>query len=269
MSAESHPLPLADQLRAALGWWREAGVDCAFVDEPHPWLGAPVGEADPVPERAPTGWEPSAPAAPPTRQGHAPAPAVPAAPAMGGERDGWPRDLAAFGAWWQSEPTLAPGGPSARILPRGPHDPELMILVPEPAGDHDTLLADGPQGALLAAMLRAMGIAADRAYLASALPAPLVGADWLQLGRSGLAAITAHHIALVQPRRLIAFGSNLWPLLWHEPAQAGPNLRIFNHDSGTVPVLAAPALERLVRRPADRRRLWQDWLEWTAQDHAS
>jgi len=25
-------------LAAALDWWREAGVDCAFLDEPQGWL---------------------------------------------------------------------------------------------------------------------------------------------------------------------------------------------------------------------------------------
>ena len=265
MSAESHPTPLGDQLRGAFDWWREAGVDYAFADEARSWLDRKPASDTSGETTAPTGWEPREAPPPSALANRAPA-ATPAAPAIGGPRESWPDDLAAFAAWWLAEPSLAPPTGSARAAPNGPAQAELMVLMAEPVAAGELLPEPSPEGRLVAAMLKAMGIPANRVYTASALPAPLVGADWMELGQSGLAALTAHHVALVQPRRLIAFGSNLWPLLWHEPAQAGPNLRIFNHESGTVPVLAAPALERLVRRPADRRRLWQDWLEWTAGD---
>ena len=38
--------PLAEQLAAARDWWRDAGVDQDFANEPHNWLAQAV--ADPV-----------------------------------------------------------------------------------------------------------------------------------------------------------------------------------------------------------------------------
>ena len=43
---------LAEDYAAALDWWREAGVDCEFTDEPTVWLREPEAEAAPDPSEA-------------------------------------------------------------------------------------------------------------------------------------------------------------------------------------------------------------------------
>ena len=76
-------LPLAEQIAAAQAWWREAGVDLAFADEPQGWLAAPA-EEEPVRPKASA----------------AAAPAEPEHPRIGGKPSGWPQELAAFPPWW-------------------------------------------------------------------------------------------------------------------------------------------------------------------------
>ena len=104
-------LTLEQQIAAAQGWWREAGVDQAFVDDPQAWLAQPSAE-HPVETAAPE------------------RPAPPPPPAIGGERAGWPGELAAFHRWWLDEPSLDVGVASPRVPPRGPANAPLAILVP-------------------------------------------------------------------------------------------------------------------------------------------
>ena len=107
--------------------------------------------------------------------------AEPKLPPLGGERADWPASLAGLREWWLAEPSLDCAGNGPRIAPRGAADARLMVLVPMPeAEDRDSLLS-GPQGKLVAAMLSAMGIAGDEAYLASALPCHAPHADWEML----------------------------------------------------------------------------------------
>ena len=129
------PSPLQADLAAALDWWREAGVDAVFEDEPRGWLAEPAAEAEA--------------AAPPSRKPLQPAPAPPPdLPKIGGPREQWPRDLAAFRAWWLSEASLDEGGLAPRIAPSGDAGAKLMVLVAMPEeGDRDTLLS-GPGGAV-------------------------------------------------------------------------------------------------------------------------
>jgi DNA polymerase len=172
---------------------------------------------------------------------------------IGGDPARWPTDLAGFRDFWLTEPSLDPGGLAERVAPVG--DPltgsggaTLMVLAGQPdEGDREALFA-GDQGALLTRIFRAMGIAESEVYLAAALPRCTPLPDWDDLAARGLAALTRHHVALVKPRRLIAFGK--------APAMLAA-------DSG-VPMLAAPQLETLARSAAHKRRFWNAWLEWSA-----
>ena len=238
-------------IAGALGWWREAGVDCDFADEAAVWL---AEAPPPEPER-------QAAATAPLRQTAAPV-AAPSPNQIGGDKACWPQDLAAFQAWWCSEPTLDESRSGSPVPPRGVAGAAVMVLVEQPeAADADSLLS-GDQGTLLAAMLAAMGIPAEQTYFASVLPRHTPLPDWQALQAAGIGAVLAHHIALAAPQRLITFGRSIPPLLGHDPAQSAQYLQSFNHEGRTIPVLASNSLGALTRGAA-KAGFWQRWLNWT------
>ena len=247
---------IAHQITAALDWWREAGVDCDYLSEPRQWI-TPAEEMPEPGARVRQQAEP----APPSREL---VPAAPVAEAIGGDPAGWPRDLAAFAQWWLAEPVLDNGMVMDRVPPRGIKGAALMVLVAEPeAGDRERLLS-GPQGKLLASMLRAMGVAEDQAYIASVLPRRMPAADWPALSAAGIGQVLRHHLDLAAPQRLIVCGGNILPLVGNDlPNSAEPSRRI-NQGGRNVPLLAAPDLQALLARPRAKAALWRNWLEWTA-----
>lgn len=250
---DKRPYPdLEDVLDAAWDWWREAGVDCAFSDEPSNWLTPPGPEA-PHSARAPSGQS----------GGDAPASAAPVPPAPIAP-DTLPESLEAFREWWMLEPTLDGGRTGDRVPPRGIQGAPLMVLVPEPEREDRDRLMSGPQGKLLDSILTAMDLEADAVYLASVLPRHTPMADWTALAASGMDRILAHHVGLVKPGRLIAFGGNILPLLGNDPTHKAGALREFNHGEQRIPLLVARSLPVLLERPRWKANLWQAWLDWTA-----
>ena len=248
----AHTPLLRSDIAAALDWWREAGVDFDYAEDPQAWV------------------------SPPEDTSGAPAPMVVAAPPPPppvrryGEVADWPTDLAAFQAWWLGEPALDDGQTEGRVAPRGPTGAELMVIVPEPeVGDAESgALLSGLRGRLLAAMLGAMGLAPEAVYVASCLPRATPAADWVGLAESGLGEVLAHHIALAAPRRILTLGGCIPPLLGLDPAKTPAILPINNHNgaSGTgreLPILAAHELGLLAQRPQAKAALWRRWLAWT------
>ena len=123
------------------------------------------------------------------------------------------------------------------------------------------------QALAIDAMLPALGLGEDDIYLASALPRAMPAADWDALRGSGLGAILAHHIALAAPRRVLAFGGNILPLLGHDMPQSPANLLQINQEGASVPAaipaLAAHDLGILLDRARSKAGFWQNWLRWT------
>ena len=239
------PLTLEEELAAVTEWWREAGVDYAFGDDPRNWLA-----------------DAAAPAAPAALPGPA-MQAKPETPRIGGARSGWPATLGAFDSWWLGDATLELGGLGPRLAPRGPGKAPLMIVVGDPEADDRDRLLSGPQGKFLGAMLHAMDVPADRVRVASALPRHTPLPDWTALAAAGLGEILQRHIALAAPERVILFGRNILPLVGHDPAQPLTHLREIHHEGGMVPALAAAGLAALCDRAGLRARFWQRWLDWT------
>ena len=234
-----------------MDWWREAGVDLDFADEPGRWLAPAEGEA-PIPAyMAPPAAEP------PTVQ-----------TAIGGESSGWPTDLAAFTAWWLTEPSLDGGAVRNRIPPRGPQGADLMVIVPQPEATDAGELLSGAEGRLLTAILAAMGIAPDQVYLASALPRHTPMADWAALHSQGLGGVLLHHIQLIAPKQVITFGSSVSSLLSNDPAQTAKVLQSVYHERGTIPLLGARDLGAMLGRPKWKAAFWQRWLDWTGTNTA-
>lgn len=239
-------------LAAAQAWWREAGVDLAYADEATDWLaGKRRAEIESAAAAAPVEAEAKRAAPPPPR--------------IGGDRAHWPTSLAEFAGWWLTEPTLDPAPAAQRVVPFGPADAPLMVLVAMPEAGDSAALLGGRQGKLLDAILAAFGLAREQVYLASVLPRPIAAPDWAAFAASGLGDVLAHHVALAAPQRLIAFGRDVSPLLGHDPAQVAQSSLRFNHEGGSVPLMLAPALEALLERPALKRGLWTRWLDWSRE----
>jgi len=258
MDQTAKSVPAGD-LAAALAWWRDAGVDHDFADQPADWL---TRDAPPRPDRA----------AAPAALAPAPAAPAPAAPPPGRPEPAlvsdaqWPRELDAFTRWWLEEPSLDSGRISGRVPPRGPAGAACMIVVEEPEAEDTDLLLSGPQGRLLAGMLEAMGCAPENARIASVLPRNMPMPDWPELGRLGFGRLLAHHVAIAAPRRLILLGSNIPPLLGNNLPNSAENLPGFNHEGRSIPVYAARGLRALIERPRWKAGFWQGWLDWIRAD---
>ena len=240
-------------LAGVLDWWREAGVDCSFADDAEGWLEIPEEAAEP---------------APPPPKVDVPRRVTPLQraldgaekPAIGGARDNWPSDLAAFESFWLTEPSLAEGALSMRVPPRGTSGASLMVLIPQPEEEDRESLLSGRLGALVGSFLRAAGLDEGAVYFASALPRTLPLPDWAELAQRGLADLTRHHIGLVRPQRVLAFGRGLMPLL-SQGDTPPPTLSLPGRE---IPLMIARRLDRLARMPGHRKHFWTQWLEWTA-----
>lgn len=247
MEASGKP-DIAAQIADALEWWRDAGVDSDFTDDPHDWL---AKEAEPAAEDfAPL-------SLPVAAKVEAPRPLI------GGPQEAWPQDLAAFQAWWMTEPSLDHGDVSRRVSPRGAQGAELMILVGDPEEDDAGKLLSGQHGKLVSGITAALGLGAEQIYLASCLPRRTPMPDWHQLAGEGLAALVRHHVSLAKPTRLLTFGSSVSSLLGHDPANNPAFLPDVNQDGQSLPLLAAMDLAALLARPRAKAGLWQRLLDWT------
>jgi DNA polymerase len=240
---------LAGDIASAIAWWREAGVDCAFVDDANAWIAPPE-----IVETAQDGG-PAKPAA-------FVAPPPPPRPRLGGSPDNWPQDLAAFQAWWMEEPSLDGGQVARRVAPRGKAGAALMILVDQCEPQDEDRLLSGPQGNFLRSILSAMAVDEEDTYFSAVLTRHTPLPDWQMMQADGLGELTLHHIKLAAPQRLMVFGGSIPSLLGHDPTQSAQSLRVLNHEGRSIPVLAAHGLDALVR-PSAKAALWQRWLDWT------
>ena len=251
-------MSLGQGLEAALGWWREAGLDLAFVDAPQDWLAAEA-PAPPAKAAVPAALQPLETKA--VRVAAQPAAAAPIA----ADRTAWPQKLENFAAWWLTEPSLAPRG-ARRLAPTGRQGAALMVLVPMPAEDDGDALLSGKTGKLLDAMLSAFGLDPAQVYRASALPARIALPDWAALGAAGLAAVLARHVALAAPQRLLVFGrADISALMGHNSAHNALHLRAFNHENASVPAGFEYDLETLLAKPGWKAGVWQRWLSGGAE----
>lgn len=234
--------PFDEQLASALDWWRDAGVDCDFADEAQSWLAEPAAPEEPV-------------ASKPARAERAPAPEV--RPAI--EAAALPTDLAAFAAWWTDSALPLPSAGAPRLAPRGRRGAKLMLLVPMPeVGDRDMLLA-GPHGEMLGNIAKALKIAPEDTYYASALPGHMPLPDWDALATDGLGPALLRHVELAAPERLLVFGTRLPALLGHA-GSPDTLARV-----GNTRALATFAPERLLDHKRQRARLWERLQQWIAQ----
>lgn len=247
------PPSLADQFGAAMTWWRGAGVDFDFADDATDWLAeaeaAKPDKAKPVKRAAKP--EPEPEKKPEILR------ILPQADA--------PADLDAFHKWWMEDPAIDAIGPRGRIAPHGKAGAELMVLVPDPAADDGAQLLSGTQGQLLQKILKASAIDASEVYFASALPRHTPMADGADLAVKGYAEVLHLHIALARPKRILAFGSHILPLLQHGAAEElqkeASSLQQINHENRTTPLFVAESLGGLMGSPSLKARFWRRWVK--------
>lgn len=259
---------LTRELEAALAFWQAAGVSHDFHDDATAWLAeAPLAPAS-VPgakvsgaARKSAGAGPAGPQPGMVRDARSATAAPRQAPRANLLGESPPADLATFRDWWMTAPGIASGQAYPRIAPRGDPASSLLVLVPQPEESDRERLLEGPQGRLLANILAAMGLEESAVYVAAALPCHTPMADLPALAAQGMDAVTAHHIALAAPSRVLALGTALAAMLG--AGQAG-GLREINHAGRKVPVMTSEALEAMLHSPALKARFWRRWMEWSA-----
>jgi DNA polymerase len=259
-------LTLARECEAALAWWHAAGVDCDFVDDATAWLADAPLDTPMAKGAAALQAGPKSGSQPPADQPRRIAPliaapepaALPRANLMG---DSPPATLDVFRTWWMEAPGLAPATGFARVPPRGPANAPLMVLVPQPEAEDAERLLSGPQGRLLAAILAAMGLGEDEVYIAAALPCHTPMADLPTLAAGGMDTVTAHHIALAKPAKIVALGTGLAPMLG---ASGERPLREINQTVCKTPVIVSETLDAMMDMPRLKARFWRRWIEWSA-----
>jgi uracil-DNA glycosylase len=221
------------EVRSALGWWLEAGVDVAVQEEPRNWL------LPPAPRKAP---EPAEPApetnvAPPSHE-----------------------TLAALQEWLASSTKLPLASATARrILPQGPEAAAVMLLTEAPT--LEDFAAGQPIGGesweLAKRMLAAIKIPADQAYSASLSCLHVPGARMSPAEREACAEIARRHIQLARPKRLLLLGDGPAQALLGKPlAQARGHV----HKVEGVRAVATFHPRHLINQPSNKSLAWKDLL---------
>lgn len=229
------------QAASLLKWWRDAGVDVAVQEHPPAWLD--VADA-PVIERA----APVAPPAPVERRpepvAEAPSPVPVALPSSPDQIEAW---LAA-----RSEERGA-----RHVVACGPIEAPLMILGdrPDRADVAEARPFGGENGALAAAMMRAMGHGFDEIRQSLIEPGHLPGerlSDHELLGK-----MARMQLAHSRPKQLVLFGDATARALLGEPlAKARGHL----HSVDGIPTVATFHPRWLLQRPQDKKMAWTDLL---------
>lgn len=258
---------LTSELRAAMDWWRMAGVDSDFSDDATDWLGTVDGltAGSEMAAGAQTHSKTVGVQQAGNRAGDD-APAPPKAERVDLLGPNPPQTLAEFQEWWLTAPGLDAIGPRGRVAPRGPKNAGLMVLVIDPEkSDRETLLS-GPQGRLLARIIAAIGVPHESVYFASALPRHTPMADTAAIARSGMDEITKFHVNLVSPRQVLGFGAGIPPLLGHALTNDLSLLREINQTDRSIPMFVTEGLDAMMAMPRLKARFWRRWIEWSAKD---
>lgn len=246
-------MDIGQALAAYSRWWRLAGLEWDYQDEPHAWLTPPEPEGESAAETRPAIVRPKLP----------PPPTVPAF-VFGGPRGQWPASLAEWDDWWLGEPALDPAGTGLRrVAPSGPADAPIMVIVEMPEEEDGPGLLQGPQGRLLDAILSAMGLDRARARLATLLPRTMPAPDWAAMATEGLGDVLAHHVALSAPEKLLFFGrTGISTLERHASSRDSSENGTSQAWLAGRRTLVLPDLAAVLQRPQLKAAIWRNLLGW-------
>ena len=249
----------AQAARAALEWLVELGCDEAILDHPLNRFA--------LPDRI------AAPEAPPPLDAGEAAPPVPEDPVAAAEHAAaGAADLDALGAavaryqhcdlrLGTAAPVLADGLPGARVMVVGD------------APDRDEARAGrpfaGPAGALLDAMLAAIGLARDASdperavYLTAALPWRPSGREPDPAALAMMRPFLARRVALAAPEVMVLMGNDACAAALGERGMT--RLRGTWTEAFGVPALPILSPRYLLDRPRSKREAWADLLALAAR----
>lgn len=171
-----------------------------------------------------------------------------------------PDSLDAFLEWLatsadQPEASYGPG----RILPSALTGAPLMVVTDMPTAEDMKAgqLFAGEDGALLGAMLRAVGLDRTSAAFASLHvtrpPAGIIDDAQLPV----LTARLSHYIGLARPGCILFMGDRTSrALIPTDAGQSGENLRFVNHQGLTIPAMRIAAPFVLLRYPDRKAAAW-------------
>ncbi|WP_109357012.1 uracil-DNA glycosylase family protein [Sphingorhabdus sp. EL138] len=242
----------AEQIESLRDWWSLAGVDLHYNDKPSALLGdtAPaikLAEPKPVAPTAPTESKPDlAKAKPPTER----------------VSDNYPSEHDEFVAWLSRPENLIEAQWSQNhVLPSGVIEPEIMVIVgmPEQGNLEENSHFSQKSAALLANMLRAIECDSDKIYSASISLVRSYDGRIDPQYHEPLKKRMLHHIELVKPKRIIAFGESSSHLFFSENLlTARKNKQFVNHGSAKTEAIATFHPRILIERPEFKAEAWKD-----------
>lgn len=236
-------------------WWSLAGVGALVGESPAGWLDvAPANDTKAAPKRAPAiEAEPVPLPAALQKQTPDEAPAVKGPVTL-------PETWEAFGPWLASSPDV-PGSQwdARRVLPVGEAGAPLMLLAawPEIDDQRDGALFSGPAGALLDAMLAAIGMTRADCYLASLAITRPPGGRCDERDAAELDRLLWHHLRLARPCRLLFVGGDIVRMASGLTlADTRGKLLNINQDGGKVETAAIAHPATLLARPVQKAAAW-------------
>ena len=235
-------------------WWALAGVDALVGEAPAGWLRTPpANDAAPAPKRA------EAIEAPPPLPEALQRREAPEAPVVR-EPVVFPEDWEAFRQWLATSPDV-PGSQwdARRVLPIGEAGAPLMLLTawPEIDDQRDGALFSGAPGALLDAMLHAIGMTRGQCYCASLAVTRPPGGRCDASDGAELERLLWHHLHLARPQRLLLIGGEVTRMATGRAlADARGQLLDFNADQRKVETVAIAHPAMLLARPARKAAAW-------------
>lgn len=215
-----------DELAAsALDWWADAGVDTLVEADPRDWLARPArtAVASPSPAAAPV--------------------------------DVGPADYAGFWDWRLGPAAPEQGWGNPILLPEGPRDADLLILVDQPNGES---LIGGAEGAMFDRILAAIGRTRGDVLVAGlAMARPL--ADTLSPDvLPPLATATQRLLALAPAKRVLIVGhTTSRALLAADGAPVPRGLHGINQHGRELLALAIAHPRFMMKHPQVKREAWR------------
>ncbi|MEO9499799.1 MAG: uracil-DNA glycosylase family protein [Parasphingorhabdus sp.] len=230
-------------------WWKDAGVDQHFDDEPHALLN---DRDDKEPTKKPEIEKIVASKTVETQESvGAPVPS----PDM-------PVDYEDFLVWLSERSHLVENGcPGKVVLPFGKLNPAMMVVtaMPDRAENENSTIFSHQSQMLVKNMLAAMGIDSENAYFAtisvmrpmdSRIPSKLI---------SPLKARFEHLLKLVQPEKIILFGNSCSQIFFEQELLSARQKKLFiNHHTSKTEAIVTFHPRTLLERPEIKAEAWND-----------
>lgn len=175
--------------------------------------------------------------------------------------EAFPDTLDAFHAWLADSTTLPESRwIGRRVLPTGPQAAPLMVIldVPDESDGTDNGILRAEADRLLTAILRAIGVDRNDAYVASlAVIRPVGGIlDAEMLMR--LSKRMRHHISLARPGAVLLLGDGTSRALDPTGTPSGSRyIPHINHDSGTIRGVATFHPRLMLNQPSAKAECWR------------